>query len=200
MKLYCLGPVSPRFVTVSAATNATPIVVTFASGLTGSNAINPAVDVITIGGGLGNTNTNGTFAPGSYILNSPTSITLSGKAGNGAYSGSGIASVPQQLVFAPNFPTIQGVTDVTKIMVARMLFVPAPAGTATLYVGAAGLNQFTLQNVFRPINPPPPVATGGIYDFYDLELDGNNVIPIVEYWVDAFKPGTEAVLCSFWIR
>lgn len=198
MKIYCLGPVAPRSVVVSAATDATPIVLTLASALgTGNNALNPAVDVLTIGGATGNTNANGSYGPGSYLLNSPTSITLLGIAGNGSYTGSSaIASAPQQLIYCAKFPTIPGVTDVTKLMVARLLFTPIPAGTASLLVGTAGLNQGNFNGVFRPINPPP--ATG-IYDYYDLDGDAN-VFAIVDYWVDALKPGTEAVLSSFWIH
>jgi hypothetical protein len=197
MKIYCLGPVAPRFSTISAATNATPIVLTLAAALgTGPNALNPAVDVLTVGGALVNTNANGSFAPGSYLVNTPTSITLLTQAGNGVYGGGGSASSPRQLIASPTFPVIPGVTDNTKVMVCRLLFTPVPFGTATLLVGAAGLNQATFANVFRPINPPPAL---GIYDYYDLATSGD-LLPIADYWIDAVKPGTEAVLTSFWIR
>jgi hypothetical protein len=78
-----------------------------------------------------------------------------------------------------------------------MLFTAAPhvSSVGTVYVGTLGLNQSTLANVLRPINPPP---VSGIYDYYDLD-EGNNVFPIVDYWVDAAAPGTDSVLASFWI-
>ncbi len=190
MKIYCLGPVSPRFTAITNATNANPIVIT----ATAHQIV--ATDVLTISGVLGNTNANGTYLPGQYTLTTNT-ITLTGVSGNAGYTSGGYASAPQQLITWPTFPVIPGVTDNTKVMACRMLFTPVPAGTATLYIGTTGLNQATLKNVFRPINPPP--ATG-IFDYYDLELDGYNVLPLVDYWVDAAKPGTEAVLVSFWIR
>jgi hypothetical protein len=190
MKIYCLGPVAPRFTSIANATNATPIVVTTSAphGLF-------ATDVITIGGVTGNTNANGTYAPGTVVLGAST-ITLTGIPGNGGFGGPAFASAPQQLITSPKFPVIPGVSDNTKILVARLLFTPVPFGTATLLVGTAGLNQATFANVFRPINPPP---TLGIYDYYDLAAN-SDLIPIAEYWVDALKPSTEAVLTSFWIK
>ena len=198
MKLYCLGPVAPRNTTVLTASNANPIVLTLNAALgTGNNALNPAVDVLTISGALGNTNANGSYAPGAYLVNSPTNITLLNKAGNGAYTGSGIASAPQQVIYAATFPSIPGVSDVTKVNVARILFAPLSSGTGTIMLGTVGLNQSNGLGIFRFINPPP---TTGIMDYYDLELDGTDTIPLVEYCVDAAKPGTEAVITSFWIR
>ena len=91
MHMYPLGPISPRFTTVSAATNATPIVLTLAAALgTGNNALNAATDTLTIGGVTGNTNANGSFAPGSYVINNPTTITLTGVAGNGSFGGTAV--------------------------------------------------------------------------------------------------------------
>lgn len=199
-KIYCMGPVFARSVVVSAATNATPIVLTLASQLGGSgaNALNAAVDTLTISGATGNTAANGFYAPGTYVVNSPTSITLTGKAGNGAYNASsGTASAPQSLVLAPTFPTVQGVSDVSKLQVARMLFAPLSSGTGTIFVGMPGMSQANLANVFRVINPPP---TTGIMDFYDLEIDGTNVINLAEYAIDCAKPSTEAVLVTFWLK
>jgi hypothetical protein len=199
MKLYCLGAVTSRNVLVSAATNATPIVLTLAgSGFAGNNALNPAVDILTIASALVNTNANGSYAPGSYQINSPTSITLVSKAGNGVYTASSAtASSPQQLIYCPNFPAIPGVADLTKLMVRRMLFTTPPqvTGTLTAFVGTAGLNQSNFTNVFRPINPPPPT---GIFDFYNIE-EGDNIIPLADYWVDSLRPGVDNVIASFWI-
>lgn len=193
MKLYCIGPVSPRFVAIASSTNANPIVITTSTphGLA-------SLDVVTVNGHLVNTNANGTFSSAGTPITvlSPTSLSIP-VAGNGVGGATGTVSAPQQVINAPNFPSIPGVTDRSKLMVARMLYTPVPFGTATLFIGAAGLNQATFQNVMRPINPPP---TLGIYDFYDLEHDGTNIFPIADYWIDAAKPGTESVLCSFWIR
>jgi hypothetical protein len=198
MRIYCLGAVAPRFATVSAATNANPIVLTLGSLGTGNNALNPAVDVLTISGAQVNTNANGTYDPGSYQVNSPTSITLLNKAGNGVYTASSAkASSPQQLIYCPSFPVIPG-TDASKLLVKRILFTTPPqvAGTLTVFVGTAGLDQFFFTNVFRPLNPPP--ATG-IFDFYDLEA-GDNVFPLSDYWVDALRPGIDNVIVTFWIK
>src|SRR5438445_4366045 len=119
MRLFCLGPVAPRNTTVLTASNATPIVLTLNAALgSGNNALNPAVDVLTVSGATGNTNANGSYAPGSYLINSPTNITLLNKSGNAGYTGSGIASAPQQLIYAATFPSIPGVADVTKVNVA----------------------------------------------------------------------------------
>jgi len=200
MKIYCLGAVAPRNVVVTNATNAAPIVLTLAAAIgTGVNALNPAIDVLTISGALVNSAANGSYPPGTYVLTTPTSITLLNAAGNGTYTASsGIASAPQQLIYAPKFPSIPGVTDVTKLTVARMLFTAAPhiSSVGTVYVGTAGLNQTTLANVFRPINPPP---ASGIYDYYDFD-ESSNVLPLSDYWVDAAAPGTDSVLSTFWIK
>ncbi|GAC1516230.1 MAG: hypothetical protein NVS1B11_36300 [Terriglobales bacterium] len=192
MRIYCVGPVGPRFTTVTAVTTGAPIVITTAAPHGFSNQ-----DVVTIGGVLGTVNANGTYDPGAFSVTA-TTITLSNKNGGGAvYTGGGIASAPQQLITAPNFPVLSGFPDNTKLMAMRMLFVPAPTGTATLYLGTVGLNQATLRNVFRPINPPP---TAGIYDDYEIETGQDNQIPIGEYWIDAGKPSTEAIISTFWIR
>ena len=190
-----MGAVSPRFISVTAATNATPIVVT-----TSAAHGFALTDIITIGGVTGNTNANGTYVnkdgAQQFTLTSNT-ITLLNKTGNGTFGGSPIASAPTQLTASSRFPTIPGQSDVTQIRASKILFTPAPSGTATLYVGGIGLNQSTLDNVFRAINPPP---TLGIYDFYELNDDGSNSFYLAEYWIDAAKPGTEAVVVSFWIH
>jgi hypothetical protein len=196
VRLYPLGPISPRFQTISAATNANPIVITTSAPHGFSLS-----DVITIGGITGNTNANGTYANAAGAQSftvTATTITLLNKAGNGTFGGTAIASAPQQLIKSPRYPaTMAEFPDVTQARAAKMLFTPAPAGTATLYVGGVGLNQATLDNVFRPINPPP---TTGIFDFYELDEDGTNIFNLSDYWIDAAKPGTEAVLVSFWVR
>lgn len=193
MKLYVVGPVSPRFVAIQSSTNANPIVITtaVAHGLT-------LADVVTVNSHVTNTNANGTWSnvtTQQFTVPSPTTISIN-VAGNGVGGATGTVSAPQQIINAPNFPVIPGV-DKTKLLVARMLFTPVPFGTATLLIGGAGLNQATFANVFRPINPPPLL---GIYDYYDLIHDGSNIFPISEYYIDALKPGTEAVLTSFWLR
>lgn len=190
MKLYCLGPVGPRIASISAATNANPIVITTATPHGFS-----ATDVITVSGITGNTNANASYAPGSVVI-TPTTISLTGIAGNGAFGGTAFASAPRQLTAAASFPQIPGYSDLSKLLVARILFTPTPSGLKSLLIGGAGLNQATFANVFRPINPPPLL---GIYDYYDLDSD-SNIFPIADYWVDALAPGTEAVLVSFWIK
>lgn len=199
MKLYPLGAVLPRFVSIASSTNTTPIVVTTATahGLT----LN---DVITINGHLVNTNAVGTYVNNGpplftqqFTIPSPTTISLTGIAGNGVGINTGTASAPKQIITTTTFPNIPGVADTTKLLVAKMLFIPAPFGTAVLFVGTLGLNQAMFQNVLRPINPPPAL---GIYDSFEIGAGGENIIPIGDYWVDSAKPGTEGVMCSFWIR
>jgi len=202
MKIYPLGPVQSRHAVVLAATNTNPIVLTLASALgSGNNALNASgSDVLTIGGAVGNTNANGSYAAGTYVINSPTQITLTGIAGNGSYTASSAtASAPQQLIYTSTFPTIPGVSDITKIVAGRMLFAPMGSATNTgfVFLGTAGLNQGTVTGVFRVINPP---SSTGIMDYYDLDMDGTNIIPMIDYWIDLQKPGAEAVLCTFWIR
>ncbi len=205
MRMYPLGAILPRFTNISSSTNANPSVVTTSAphGLT----VN---DIITVTGHLVNTaiNSSGAGTAGSYsnlagalstntfTIPSPMTISLN-VAGNGAGTNTGTVSASQSVLNAVGFPTIPGVADKTKIMVARMLFIPAPAGTASLFIGSSVLNQSNFQGVVRAINPPP---ANGIYDFYDLELDGTNAIPLAEYYVDSAKPGTEGVIVTFWIR
>ncbi|GAC1678887.1 MAG: hypothetical protein NVS9B2_30180 [Steroidobacteraceae bacterium] len=197
MKAYCLGSVSPRFVVVTAATNANPIVLTVAAGLlAGATAIDPTTDVVTVVGVTGNTAANGSYAPGNYTIVDATHLSLVA-AGNGAYISGGTASAPQRLTTAARFPVISGLLDATKVVSCKLLVTPAPAGTASLYLGVAGLNQATLANVIRPINPPP---VSGIFDYYEIDLDGTNVVVMSDYYIDAAKPGTEAAIVTFWVR
>lgn len=199
MKLYPLGAVTPRFTTISSSTNATPIVITTSAphGLL-------VTDVITIVNHSTNTAANGTYQNGVTFQTgfslTPTTITLTGRAGNGVGGATGSASAPQQLISASSFPVIPGVTDNSKLLVARILVTAVPKvilPTGTVYVGTAGLNQGSFTNLFRGINPPP---AAGIYDYYDVEIDGTNVIPIADYWVDNSAPATDGALVAFWIR
>jgi hypothetical protein len=193
MRMFPLGPVLPRFTAISSSTNANPIVIT-----TSAPHGFALTDTISIVGHLVNTNAVGTFTnsgSAQFTLTAST-ITLVGVAGNGSGVATGTASAPRQLITVASFPVIPGV-DNTKLLVAQILFTPGPFGTAPLFIGNAALNQATFQGVMRPVNPPP---ASGIYDYYDLQSDGNNIFPIAEYWVDSTKPGTEGLVVTFWVR
>jgi hypothetical protein len=77
------NPTTAQFNTISAATNATPIV------LTGSGMDISANDIVSVVEILGNTNANGV-----WVVNPATtsSLTLLGSAGNSAYTSGGLAT------------------------------------------------------------------------------------------------------------
>jgi len=196
MKCYPLGPCSPRFFGIGSSTVGPPAVIT--TGVAHGFSL---ADVITISGHATNTAVNGSYS--NLVTNqftlTPTTITLLGLTGTAPGSNTGFASAPAQLITVINFPVIPGVSDNSKLMVAKINFTAVPFGTAVLFLGGKGLNQGNFTNVFRGLNPPAAAGVG-VYDFYDIDGDGGNVIPIAEYWVDARLPGTEAVLASFWMR
>ena len=68
------------------------------------------------------------------------------------------------------------------------------SATGVLYVGIAGLNQLTLANVLRTLNPP---SSTGLMDYWELDLDGTNVMNLTTYWVDAANAGSEGVVVSY---
>lgn len=93
----------PVQTTISAATNATPIVLT-AGSATGF----ATDDIVRVDGVLGNTNANGTFK----ISVSGTSFTLVGSAGNAAFSTSPNATITKCL----DAKTLQ--EAITQVMIA----------------------------------------------------------------------------------
>lgn len=84
--------------TITAATNATPIVLTN----TLDNGTFATGDWVKIVGALGNTNANGTFKISS-VSGSGTAMTLDGSAGNGAWTSGGKV---YKLNVSPNFSII----------------------------------------------------------------------------------------------
>lgn len=111
------GPI----ITLTAASNASPIAVSTASphGLqTGAQ--------VTVGGVLGNTAANGTF---TITVTGPLDFTLDGSTGNGAYTGGGMVSQPS-LAFALN----ASVNDV--LAIAKALNATAPGLTPATRPGS----------------------------------------------------------------
>jgi hypothetical protein len=190
MQSFSLGLVTPRNFTITGASNATPIVITTAANTFVSG------DVVTVKSVVGNTAANGTWY--AAVL-SPTTLQLysdvnrqHGAIGNGAYLSGGIISAPTELSLAANDPQ-QGILGSE---VCKILFAPAAGVSATgvLYVGIAGLNQLTLANVLRTLNPP---SSTGLMDYWELDLDGTNVMNLTTYWVDAANAGSEGVVVSY---
>jgi hypothetical protein len=94
------NPTTAQFNVISAATNATPIVLTTSGGDIAANDIASVVEV------LGNTNANGT-----WVCNpaSASSITLLGSAGNGSYTSGGLITKRNVLTSQSTFGSTSAV-------------------------------------------------------------------------------------------
>lgn len=108
-------------INVTGATNTSPIALTTAP----PHGLQTGVQV-TISGVLGNTAANGTF---TITVNGPSSFTLDGSTGNGAYASGGTVSQPS-LAFALN----AGVNDM--LAIAKALNAAAPGLTLATRPGS----------------------------------------------------------------
>ena len=149
--------------TITAATNATPIVVTttVANGLVTG-------DQVVVSGVLGNTAANGTF---KIVALTTSSFQLVGSVGNGAYAGGGALLSPQQL----RVPATFGFNNVTNKIACAAPTRVSDNGVATVTRNLRLVGSLAALLGFNDINLNP-VA----------EVDAN---PAIKRNV-ALKPGT----------
>ncbi|MGA9671372.1 MAG: neuraminidase-like domain-containing protein, partial [Terracidiphilus sp.] len=145
---------TPKVIAVTGASNTSPIAITTALG----NGLQTGAQV-TISGIVGNTAANGSF---TITTTSPTSFTLNGSAGNGAWISGGTITVTAydnttiQTIFVTALATATSTTAnvVTPVLLKTNVLPLAPATISQLVNESAGVNPAnfpTLINAFTTV-------------------------------------------------
>ena len=164
---------TPLTATVTGATNVAPIVIT-----TVANHLYATNDLVTVSGVTGNTAANGAW---TIIVLSPTTFSLTGTTGNGAYAGGGTCSdnslTPQFTIpsdgDAFNVSSVnvamQAIADRTQYLALRVVPLASLAALASILAPANGAGRHVVGQGLYTFQTS---ATAGLLPFRVAAADG----------------------------